>query len=147
MNTGFATSFAAPGGAIPAAHPLAQRYGSLFWNIALSRTERWIFPLCIVLTLMLQLKPVLYSAIALPIIVLMATVCWLTPTTGFFYIACAQFLPYPDGALLNPAQVGVVTWIAVTFAVHRRMDLRGLGHGCIRPWRIFAARDGRAARL
>lgn len=138
MNGDLAMPATAAGGAIPADHPLAERYGSFFWNVALTRTERWILPLCIVLTMALQLKPVLYSALALPMIVLMATVCWLTPTTGFFYIACAQFLPYPEGAILNPAQVGVVTWIAVTFAVHRRIDLKGIALlWPVLPWLLW----------
>jgi hypothetical protein len=44
-----------------------------------------------------QIKQVLHSALALPLIGLMATLCWTTPITGFFYIACAQFLPFPEG--------------------------------------------------
>lgn len=115
-----------PAPSIPAAHPLAQRYGSLYWNVALTRMERWILPVCVAFTMLLQLKPVLYSALALPMIVIMASICWLTPTTGFFFIACAQFLPFPEGMPLNPAQIGVGTWIVVTLVQHRRIQLSGL---------------------
>ena len=48
---------------IPAGHPLGLRYGSLFWDCRLSRLERWIVPLCVVLTMVLQTKQVLHSAI------------------------------------------------------------------------------------
>ncbi|HMP76773.1 MAG TPA: O-antigen ligase family protein [Kiritimatiellia bacterium] len=113
-------------GVLPAEHPASMRYGSLYWNVSLTRMERWILPLCICFTMLLQLKPVLYSAAALPMILVMSALCWMTPTTGFFYIACAQFLPYPEGAALNPAQIGVVTWIAVTLLLHRRIELKGI---------------------
>jgi hypothetical protein len=92
----------------------------------------------VVLTLLLQIKPIRHSALARPLIGLMATVCWLTPTTSFFYIACAQFLPFPDGAALNPAQIGLVTWLAVTIAVYRRIDLRGLSLlWPVLPWLVW----------
>lgn len=125
-------------GAIPAAHPLAQHYGSLFWNCRLSRLELWILPFCVLVNLLLQVKPILHSALAMPMIAAMGVLCWLTPTTGFFYIACAQFLPFPEGMRFNPAQIGVITWIVVTFVKYRKLDLAGLGMlWPVLPWLLW----------
>lgn len=86
----------------------------------------------------LQIQPILHSGIALPLILVMSALCWLTPVTGFFYIACAQFLPFPEGAAYNPAQIGVATWIAVTFIKYRKMDLRGLSQlWPVLPWLLW----------
>ena len=101
------------------------RYGTLFWNVSLTRLERWILPLCLVMAMALQIKQVLHSALAMPLIGLMATLCWTTPTPAFFYIACAQFLPFPEGVALNPAQIGVVTWLVVSVVRYRRINLAG----------------------
>lgn len=123
---------------LPSAHPLAIHYGSLFWNCRLTRLERWILPACVVISMLLQIKPILHSAAALPLIALMATLCWLTPTTGFFYIACAQFLPFPEGMKFNPAQIGVMTWLVVTFVRYRKLDLSGLGMlWPVLPWLLW----------
>ncbi len=117
---------------------LASRYGSVFWNCSLTRLERWIFPVCALASMLLQLKPILYSSLALPLIVVMSSLCWLTPTTGFFYIACAQFLPFPEGTAFNPAQIGVATWIGVTFLRYRRIDLTGISLlWPVLPWLIW----------
>ena len=114
---------------------LGRRYAELFWDCSLSRLERWILPICLVLTMALQVKQILHSALAIPMIGLMATLCWTTPTTGFFYIACAQFLPFPEGVALNPAQIGVVTWIAVSLLRYRRISLAGLSRlWPVVPW-------------
>lgn len=118
--------------------PPGVRYASIFWDCRLNRIEKWILPAAVLITMMLQVKAILYSALALPLIVVMAVLCWLTPTTGFFYIACAQFLPFPEGMALNPAQVGVVTWVTVTFIQHRKMDLSGLGLlWPVLPWLLW----------
>ena len=66
---------------LPAQHPLAQRFGTAYWDCSLTRLERWILPLCIVISMMLQIKAILYSALALPLIGLMAVLCWLTPVS------------------------------------------------------------------
>ena len=124
--------------AVPVGHPAALRYGTLFWNCSLTRLERWILPICVVLTMALQIKQVLHSALAVPLIGVMATLCWTTPTTAFFYIACAQFLPFPEGVALNPAQIGVVTWLVVSFARYRRINLDGLGRlWPVLPWLLW----------
>jgi O-antigen ligase len=123
---------------IPASHPLAARYRAVFWDCSLSRLERWILPICLVITMGLQVKAVLHSALAMPLIALMAILCWLTPITGFFYIACAQFLPFPDGMALNPAQIGVVSWLTVTLIRYRKLDLAGLGIlWPVLPWLLW----------
>lgn len=138
MNNVASIAYGTPPGAIPAEHPLSVRYGTLFWNVALTRLERWILPLCVLITMLLQVKPILHSALALPLILTMSCLCWLTPTTGFFYIACAQFLPFPESMALNPAQIGVATWIGVTLIVYRRIDLAGLRLlWPVLPWLIW----------
>lgn len=111
---------------VPADQSLAIRYSSLYWNCSLTKLERWILPLCLIVTMLLQIKPILHSAAAMPMIAVMSSLCWLTSTTGFFYIACAQFLPFPEGMAFNPAQIGVMTWLAVSFIRYRRIDLSGL---------------------
>ncbi len=117
---------------------LGARYASAFWDCSLTKLERWILPFCAFATMALQLKPILYSALALPLIVVMSSLCWLTPTTAFFYIACAQFLPFPEGAAYNPAQIGVATWIAVSFLRYRRIDLTGITLlWPVLPWLIW----------
>lgn len=107
--------------------PADVRFGSRYWNCGFTSIEKSILPICIGISMLLQLKPILHSALALPMIAIMSILCWMTPTTGFFYIACAQFLPFPEGMAMNPAQIGVVTWIAVTFIRERKIDLAGLG--------------------
>ncbi|MCZ7592451.1 MAG: O-antigen ligase family protein [Kiritimatiellae bacterium] len=126
------------GRAAPVEGAVAAYYGSRFWDCSLSRLERWILSFCIASTMALQVQPILHSGIALPLILLMSALCWLTPVTGFFYIACAQFLPFPEGAAYNPAQIGVATWIAVTFLKYRKMDLRGFGYlWPVLPWLLW----------
>jgi hypothetical protein len=121
----------APGAQLP-------RFATAFWNCRLSELEKWVLPICITITMLLQVKAVLYSALALPLIVVMAALCWLSPITGFFYIACAQFLPFPEGMRLNPAQIGVATWLLVTFIRYRKMDLSGLGQlWPVLPWLLW----------
>jgi O-antigen ligase len=135
---GVITMNAPPAPPIAPAEALALRYGSLFWNCQLTRLERWILPVCVVITMMLQIKPILHSALAMPLIAIMSSLCWLTPTTGLFYVACAQFLPFPEGMAFNPAQIGVMTWIAVTFIRYRRMDLSGIGMlWPVLPWLMW----------
>lgn len=120
------------------AKALAVRYSTVFWDCSFTRLERWALPFGMLVTMLLQIKPVLHSALALPLIILMSSLCWLTPITGFFYIACAQLLPFPETAALNPAQVGVVTWILVTFIRYRKMDLAGLGLlWPVLPWLVW----------
>lgn len=124
--------------AAPVEGAVAAYYGARFWDCSLLRLERWILPFCIVSTMALQIQPILHSGIALPLIIIMSALCWLTPVTGFFYIACAQFLPFPEGAAYNPAQIGVATWIVVTFVKYRKMDLRGFGQlWPVVPWLLW----------
>ncbi len=130
MNRPAATNPAMPppaSGPAAAGRPPSRDPGAAYWDCALLRADRWILAIAIACSLALQLKPVLYSALALPMILVMSVLCWVTPIAGFFYIACAQFLPFPEGAALNPAQIGVMTWIAVTFVRYRRMNLAGIG--------------------
>lgn len=130
--------FGARAAALPSDHPLSIRYGTTFWNCRLTRMERWILPVCIAITMLLQIKAVLHSPLALPLIGIMSVLCWLTPTSGFFYIACAQFLPFPETMRFNPAQIGVITWIAVTLIRERRIDLRGIWMlWPVLPWLVW----------
>jgi hypothetical protein len=99
-----------------------------FFDCKLSPMELLIMGIALVVSLALQCEPVLKSAAAFPLIAALATMCWMTPVTGFFYIACAQSLPYPASAPfgLNPAQVGFVTWVFAAVVRYRRLRLRAL---------------------
>lgn len=44
----------------------AVRYSTTFWDCRLNQMEKWVLPICICITMLLQVKAVLYSALALP---------------------------------------------------------------------------------
>lgn len=115
--------FAGPVAPAPAA---AARTADPFYEFRLTQLEMVVLPCAIVMAMALQCAPVLASPLAMPLIILMACMCWLSPITGLFYIACAQSLPFPTGAPLNPAQVGVLTWIPVALFRYRGLRFRGL---------------------
>jgi hypothetical protein len=97
-----------------------------FYDCRLTTWEAYAIIPAIALSMAMQCAPVLHSPLALPLIALLAMLCWLSPFTGFFFIACAQSLPYPEGAAFNPAQIGALTWLPVALVRYRRINLRGL---------------------
>jgi hypothetical protein len=60
----------------------------------------------------------------------LAAISYLSPMTGFFFIACAQFLPFPAGSPHNPAQAGVLVWLPVILLRYHRLNLSGV-------WRLW----------
>jgi len=95
-----------------------------FFDCRLTRAEVAILIVDLVIAFALQMKPVLNSPIGFYLLCVMACVSWMTPVTGFFYIACAQSLPIPEAARLNPAQLGFVMWIFAAFVRYRRFNLK-----------------------
>jgi O-antigen ligase len=84
-----------------------------FWDCSLTKFEIVILLTALCITGGLQLDPVLNSSLALPLIGVMAFLCWLTPVTSFFYIAASQSLPFPPESSLNPAMIGAIVWVVV----------------------------------
>src|SRR4051812_29603556 len=84
-----------------------------FWNCSFSYFEIAIMGTALAITFLLQLESILNSAIALPLLGILAFTCWLTPVTSFFYIAASQSLPFPQDATFNPAQLGAMIWLVV----------------------------------
>jgi len=94
--------------------------------VSLSRKETQLMVTAVGVTVLLQLSPVANSPAALPLIIALSALCWLTPVTGFFYIACAQFLPDSTNGAFAPANIGFYTWLIVTPFLYRRFKLRGM---------------------
>ena len=61
---------------------------------------------------------------------MLAITSFLSPTSGFLFITCRQFLPFPETSLNNPAQVGVLVWLPVVLLRYHRVRLDGL-------WRLW----------
>jgi hypothetical protein len=76
-------------------------------------------------SIVLQIDPVLNSAFADIILIGAAAISWLTPVSGFAYIAAAQILPIPPESLINPAEIGFYTWLIVTPLRYRRFAVQG----------------------
>jgi hypothetical protein len=81
---------------------------------------------------MIHLEPILHSRFALPLTLLLATVCYQSPVSGFLFIACSQYLPFPEEAPLNPSQIGFLVWLPVVLFRYSRVRLTGL-------WRLWPA--------
>ena len=99
---------------------------SAFWDCRLSRPEMIGGAACAAMVAALHLDPVRNSMVGTLMLPVLALVSWLTPVTGFFYIACSQFLPFPEGTVMNPAQVGFATWLVVLLLGYRRLRLKRL---------------------
>jgi hypothetical protein len=78
----------------------------------------------------IHLDPILHSPFALPLTVVLAAMCYLSPVTGFLFIACSQYLPFPEEASLNPSQIGFLVWLPVVLFRYSRVRLTGL-------WRLW----------
>jgi hypothetical protein len=103
---------------------------SPFWDCRITRFELCLLAGVVACAVLLHLGPVLHSAAGVPMLYLLATASYLSPVTGFLFIACGQFLPFPDTSPHNPAQVGVLVWIPVVLMRYRRIRLDGL-------WRLW----------
>ena len=97
-----------------------------FWDCRITRLELAILVSGAAAVVLLHLDPVLRLSASQALVWALAAMCWLTPMTGMMYTACAQFLPFPAGSFMNPAQVGFVTWAVVTVIRYRRIRFRGI---------------------
>ncbi len=95
-----------------------------FWWCELTLREKVILALGAFLAICLHLEPILHSSLGTVLIYIFAAISFATPLTGFFFIACSQFLPFPEGSPHNPAQAGVLVWIPAALLAYRRLDLK-----------------------
>lgn len=101
-----------------------------FWNCRPNKSEGVLIALVVFLAACLHLSPVLHSKLGLVLTYLLPAISYLSPSTGFFFIACSQFLPFPAGSLYNPAQAGVLVWLPMIFLRYHRVNLNGV-------WRLW----------
>jgi hypothetical protein len=78
----------------------------------------------------LHLSPVLHSSLGTILMYALPGVAYLSPVTGFFFIACSQFVPFPGNSPHNPAQAGVLVWLPVILLRYHRVNLTGV-------WRLW----------
>jgi O-antigen ligase len=110
----------------------------LFWDCRLTKFETVLLTLVALMAAALHLGPVLYSKLGLILTYLLPAIAYLSPMTGFFFIACSQFLPIPAGSPHNPAQAGVLVWLPVILLRYRRVNLRGVWRlWPVLPWLIW----------
>lgn len=102
---------------------IARRIPS-FWICQLTRREVATLSLSAVLAVTMHLAPVLHSFLGNVLVYVLAAISLTTPVSGFFFIACSQFLPFPEGSFHNPAQAGVLVWIPVAFLAYHRLSLK-----------------------
>ena len=119
--------------------------GSAYWNCRLSRWEWRLLLVAFGLSVVVHLTPVLQSGRAKPLLFGLASLCFLSPTTGFFFIGASAILPSqtPEAYTLGremgtarealPAELtdvaakyGFIAWVVVTAVWYRRFSLRGL---------------------
>jgi O-Antigen ligase len=101
-----------------------------YWNFKLTLTEILLLCSAFILILTIHLEPILHSRYAFPLTVLLAVLCYLSPVSGFLFIACSQYLPYPEEASLNPSQLGFLVWLPVVLLRYSCVRLTGL-------WRLW----------
>lgn len=117
-----------------------------FWNVSPTPFEWLLLALVVAMATGLHLTPVLASGWGKLLLTGLAAVCFLSPMTGFFFIAACSILPYPDlaaneiarteglnsalAATTNPAQFGVYLWPIITVIRYQRFALSGL-------WRLW----------
>ena len=94
-----------------------------YWDCRLSWFEISLLICATGLAVALHLGPILNSSIAIPLTALFGAIGYLSPVSGFFFVATTQFLPFPEGARLNPAQIGVLVWLPVVLLRYRRLKL------------------------
>src|ERR1043165_603194 len=88
----------------------------------------------------MHLGPVLHSSVGIPLLYILAAISYLSPVTGFFFISCCQFLPFPEGSPHNPAQIGVLVWIPMALLRYHRLSLNGASRlWPVLPWLIWLA--------
>jgi hypothetical protein len=101
-----------------------------YWNLRLTGLEAILLGLAFTGIFSLHLQAVLQSPFAIPLTALLAGVCYLSPVTGFLFIASSQYLPFPEEASLNPSQIGFLVWLPTILFRYSRVQLTGL-------WRLW----------
>jgi O-antigen ligase len=111
---------------------------SAFWDCNLSTLEWLLLLVGCMLGIALHLAPVLHSGLGVPMIYATAAISYFSPVSGFFYIACGQFLPFPEGSSHNPAQAGVLVWLPVILLRYHTINLSGLWRFWpVLPWLLY----------
>lgn len=111
-----------------------------FWDCRLSKLEIWVLMFVFGCAVLLHLGPILHSALGVPILYLLAITSYLSPASGFLFIACGQFLPFPETSANNPAQIGVLVWLPVTLLRYHRIRLNGISQlWVVLPWLVWFA--------
>jgi hypothetical protein len=113
-----------------ASQPANSFQDASYWNVRPTWIEVLLLGSALILILAIHLGPILHSNFALPLTVILAAVCYLSPMTGFLFIACSQYLPFPEEASLNPSQIGFLVWLPVVLFRYSRVRLTGL-------WRLW----------
>lgn len=113
----------------PAARDGASPAGA-FWDCQFSKQEALLLALVAFLAAALHLGPIMHSALGTPLVYLLAAVSYLSPPSGFFFLGCNQFIPFPEESPHNPAQAGVLVWLPVVLLRYHRLTLQG-------AWRLW----------
>src|SRR5258708_7933758 len=95
---------------------------SRFWDLGLTKAEIALLGLVAALAAAMHLGPVLHSGLGTPLLYVLAAVSYLSPVSGFFFVACGQFLPFPEGSPHNPAQAAVLVWIPMVLLRYHRLS-------------------------
>jgi O-antigen ligase len=138
MNQALGSMTTARSARIRSANPDRSRQDWPYWDCRLTKSEKVLLPLVSLMAGALHLAPVLHSGLGIPLLYTLAGISYLSPMTGFFFIACGQFLPFPAGSVHNPAQVGVLVWLPVILLRYHRLNLRGVS--ClwpVLPWLLW----------
>jgi O-antigen ligase len=86
-----------------------------YLNIGLTASDKICLSAVIIGTILLNLTPVQQSLAVVPILILTAGIGLLRPVSGFYYIAMTQHFPAEMAYGFNPAQIGVLAWLLMTF--------------------------------
>lgn len=115
-----------------------------FWETNLSASERLLLGIGAVGALLLHLDPVLNAGFAKPLLVLLGVVCFLSPVSGFFFLAASGILPTTTADVYALARVLAETgedttgltdsgtkyafysWLVALALRYRRVRLRGI---------------------
>lgn len=109
-----------------------------FWDCHFNKQEMALLLAVIGLAAALHLRPVLHSGLGTVLMYVLPAVAYLSPVTGFFFIACSQFVPFPEGSPHNPAQAGVLVWLPIILLRYHRLNLNGVWRlWPVLPWLVW----------